>query len=87
MGLSIPLDEFSFQFPHDGAIDFATREYFAGNPAKWRFWQLRPAAEYLAAVCVQRSGEPSPELVVRGVVPLESETRIECSIARRSDDC
>jgi 4'-phosphopantetheinyl transferase len=84
MGLSIPLDAFSFQFPHDDSVEFCSREGIHVAPATWRFWQLRPAAEYLAAVCVQRSTELCPELVMRSVVPLESETRIACPIARRS---
>jgi 4'-phosphopantetheinyl transferase len=84
MGLSIPLDTFSFRFPTEQWVELLSHAGRDGDSAQWRFWQLRPATEYLAAVCVQCAGERSPELAMRRIVPLESEARIACPIERRS---
>jgi 4'-phosphopantetheinyl transferase len=74
MGLSLPLDKFSFHYPHDRAVSISIDPTLADNAARWQFWQFRPTPEYLLAVCAERHGFYSPSLVVRRTVPLLGES-------------
>jgi 4'-phosphopantetheinyl transferase len=86
MGLSIPLDEFSFEFPAENAI----RIHIAGTqndlPSRWHFWQFQLAAEYLAALCVERVGAICPTLALRKIVPLRGEHEMEYKPVRASGE-
>lgn len=74
MGLSLPLDKFSFHYPHDRAVGIAIDPSLADDAARWQFWQFRPSPDYLVAVCAERIGTASPSLVVRQAIPMRSET-------------
>ncbi len=84
MGLSLPLDKFSFQYPDDHTVEIAIHPELADDPARWQFWQFRPASEYLVAICAERAGAQSPSLIVRQAVPLMSETRCALEFLRVS---
>jgi 4'-phosphopantetheinyl transferase len=85
MGLSIPLDQVSFSFPRDKHLSLASHPGLGDDTAGWRFWQVRPGQDYLAAICVKRpSGGQCPELTMRRVVPLESEEEVAYPIVRTS---
>ncbi len=73
MGLSLPLDKFSFHYPHDRAVKIAIDAELADEPGRWQFWQFRPAPEYLVAVCAERIGSGAPILTVRQSIPMLSE--------------
>src|SRR5262249_53867928 len=73
MGLSLPLDKFSFHYPHDRAVEIAIDAELADDAARWQFWQFRPTPEYLVALCAERVGARSPKVIARKVVPLLSE--------------
>lgn len=73
MGLSLPLDKFSFHYAHDLAVALAIDPELADDAARWQFWQFRPVPEYLLAVCAERLGSGSPALVVRQTLPLQTE--------------
>lgn len=73
MGLSLPLDKFSFHYAHPDDVAIAIRPELADDPARWQFWQFQPSPEYLVAVCAERIGAQSPRLVVRQTVPLRGE--------------
>lgn len=54
MGLSLPLDRFSFLLAHDhvpATIEFASG--ISDNPACWQFWQQTVAARYLVAAALR----------------------------------
>lgn len=70
MGLSIPLDQFSFAL--DGSrIGFEEQTASALGESNWQFWQLYPSTRHVAAVCMQTGpGSPHPE--IRKIVPLRS---------------
>ncbi|HEY0143900.1 MAG TPA: 4'-phosphopantetheinyl transferase superfamily protein [Thermoanaerobaculia bacterium] len=74
MGLSLPLDKFSFHYDDDRAVGIAIDPSLADDPARWQFWQFRPSPDYLVAVCAERIGGTSPRLVVRQSIPMRSET-------------
>ena len=73
MGLSLPLDKFSFQYADDRAVEIAILPELADDAARWQFWQFQPKPEYLVAICAERAGARSTRLIVRRAVPLRSE--------------
>jgi 4'-phosphopantetheinyl transferase len=85
MGLSIPLDKFSFQYPREGAVQIAIHPELADDPKRWQFWQFRPAPEYLVAVCADREQTCSTTVVVRKTVPMGSEESLSPAFTRMSE--
>ena len=86
LGLSIPLDQFGFFFPRAAEVDIRIDEQLGDVASRWRFWQLRPAADFLAALCVERTGPIAPQLVMRRVVPLDHVAPFECELLRTSPE-
>jgi len=84
MGLSIPLDQFSFRFPSEETLCVSMHPDLNDRPSRWRFWQFRLAACYLAAVCAEHS-EAMPRLIVRKVVPLTQEEPFDYTRLRTSE--
>ncbi|MGZ5450613.1 MAG: 4'-phosphopantetheinyl transferase family protein [Thermoanaerobaculia bacterium] len=84
MGLSLPLDKFAFHYPDDRAVEIAIHRDLADDPARWQFWQFRPAPEYLVAICAERTGPQSSRVVARHAVPMRSETPFEPQFLRCS---
>jgi 4'-phosphopantetheinyl transferase len=85
MGLSIPLDKFSFRFPHDGAVELAIDPSLEDRSERWQFWQFRPTSEYLVAVCAERTDTQSPSIVVREAILTEDEKLLSIAVSRASD--
>jgi len=57
MGLSLPLDQFSFHFDaSDGPIHISFGEAIRDQPDRWQFALFRPTADHQLAVAVERSG-------------------------------
>jgi 4'-phosphopantetheinyl transferase len=84
MGLAIPLDQFGFHFPGAAQVGITIHPQLNDDAARWRFWQLRPSADFLAALCVERTQPASPQLVMRNVVPLSAEDIIDYALLRTS---
>lgn len=83
MGLSLPLDKFSFHYPHDRAVEIAIDPELADDAARWQFWQFQPRPEYLAAICAERIDQPT-KLIVRQAVPMQSEKSLTPEFLRIS---
>ena len=73
MGLSLPLDKFSFHYTDDHAVEIAIHPELADDSSRWQFWQFRPRPEYLVAICAERVDAQSPRLIVRQAIPMLSE--------------
>ncbi|HET9484221.1 MAG TPA: 4'-phosphopantetheinyl transferase superfamily protein [Xanthomonadales bacterium] len=87
MGLSIPLDKFSFRFPGDDAVHLAIDPELGDDAARWSFLQYRPTPAHLLALCVERRGpspEPLPRVTIRKVVPTRGHEPLELPIARKA---
>lgn len=84
MGLSLPLDKFSFHYPDEQAVEIAIDSELADDPGQWQFWQLRPRPEYLVAICAERTCSESPSPIVRETIPMLSETEIAVEFLRFS---
>lgn len=83
MGLSLALDKFSFQYPSERSVCLSIDSELADVPERWRFWQLRPAPDYLLAVCAEQLGPT--EIVVREIVPLATERSLVPRFLRTSE--
>ncbi len=83
MGLSIPLDHFSFNFPSDG-IEISIHPKQNDRASRWRFWQMEIVPDYLAAVCAERIPGMDSELIVKKIVPLVSEGTYDYTLLRAS---
>jgi 4'-phosphopantetheinyl transferase len=71
MGLSIPLDLFSFAFAGD-RINLHLKSKLCDSASHWKFWQLKLKDDYLISVCSQQEMFKQ-ELVVRSIVPLSQD--------------
>lgn len=85
MGLQLPLDKFSFDYPDDRRVRIAIDRELGDDPARWRFWQMQPEADYLLAVCAERMDAQAPALIVRRAVPLAGEDRLALEFLRTSE--
>lgn len=76
-GLSIPLDRFHFSFPQQGRVQLTVDAALKDDANRWQFWQFRPAAEYLLAVCAEhRSSEPTT-IFLRSLIPTIREEHVQ----------
>lgn len=74
MGLSLPLDKFSFHYHGDHAVRIAIDPDSGDDAGHWQFWQFQPRPEYLVAICAERVESQPPRVIVRQAVPMLSET-------------
>jgi 4'-phosphopantetheinyl transferase len=84
MGLSVPLDKFSFRFSDQDSIKFTTHPELTDAATRWQFWQFRPAPNYLVAVCCERLYQQPSKLVVRTLIPMSIEQNLEVTFLRNS---
>lgn len=82
MGLSIPLDKFSYRFPAPDAVEIDIADELDDAPAHWQFWQMRTGKDYLLALCAKRLKAPTV-LVPRMMAPDFSDMPVELPIIRR----
>jgi 4'-phosphopantetheinyl transferase len=84
-GMSLPLDKFSFRYPHDSGIEVNIEPELNDQAAQWQFWQFRPAPQYLLAVCAESTVVSGPVFRIRASVPLRSEEFVTLPPLRRSE--
>lgn len=84
MGLSLPLDKFSFHFPREDTVRIAIDPELADDERRWSFWQFRPAPQHLLALCADRAGAQAPEVTLRKVVPTVGHEVLETLVCRSS---
>ncbi len=70
MGLSLPLDGFSFEFAQPDRVRIRIDPALEDDDERWMFWQFRPSVEYMLALCVERSNDRHPRIALRACVPL-----------------
>lgn len=83
MGLSIPLDRFSFHYPHERGVDLSIEPDLGDDATRWRFWQCRPTPDYLLALCAERSDAPT-QISLRRTIPTVSEELLSIGFSRES---
>jgi 4'-phosphopantetheinyl transferase len=67
LGLTIPLEQFSFALDSSAPVRIAFDPGIADDPAWWEFCQIQPIGSYLAAVAVRRPPGARVNLVVRRI--------------------
>lgn len=89
MGLSLPLDRFSFQFPSHDAVRLSIAPDLDDHAERWSLWQYRPTPDYLLAICAERNAGPQPTVSIRNfnlqadeALPLSATPR-RCSDSER----
>lgn len=83
LGLSMPLDTFSFLFPQENRIEicFANMNQNSSNKL-WQFWQIVPSDAHKVAVAVRLPSEkPMLNLTMMDIVPLRHFKIVEYTIA------
>lgn len=85
MGLSLPLDRFSFRFPHQGGVSISIDPDLHDREDRWSFWQCRPTADYLMAICAERGANETPVVSMRKYTPLRNEMPVIAPFLRRSE--
>ncbi len=87
MGLSLPLDRFSFKFPHRSAVSMSIDPHLQDHADRWIFWQYRPTADFLMAICAERGIDDVPVVSIRKFTPLGNEVPMVTPLIRRSEAC
>lgn len=85
MGLSIPLGQFSFHYPHERAVHIAIQPELGDDANRWSFWQYRPTAEHLLAVCAERRVDGVPSLTIRRTIPLVMDEVLAPEVLKTSE--
>lgn len=85
MGLTIPLDRFSFDYPFEGAVQIVIDPELGDDGGRWGLWQFRPRPEYLLAVCAERQRGEAPTLTLRKVIPTVGDEVFEAVLLKTSE--
>jgi 4'-phosphopantetheinyl transferase len=84
LGLSIPLDKFSFRCPQALPVEFAVDPDLDDDASRWRFWQCRPTRDHLLAVCAELRDGAVPEIMIRTWMPPPATTVVDLGVQRTS---
>ncbi|SOU07167.1 4'-phosphopantetheinyl transferase family protein [Xanthomonas arboricola] len=86
MGLSLPLDHFSFDYPQCGTVRLSVRPELDDDAALWSLWQYRPQPHYLLALCAQRDTSAPTQVCVRELSTTLQERTVALLPTRRLHD-
>lgn len=83
MGMSLPLQQFAFEFVGSSGLKFTTEPDLADPPARWEFWQFGIHDRFLLAVCAERNLAGPPSIRLTRLTPLlDTAGSIEISLMR-----
>ena len=77
-GLSLGLDQFSFNFPESGRILIAFENDSADSPDNWQFELCRPGPKHIMAVAIRQNTRNKSTVEIHHTVPLTGELRPSC---------
>lgn len=80
MGLSIPLEQFSFHIGQHGPIRISFDPQLDDDPGGWHFELLRPSRHHVLAVAARRCGVDFVT-VLRPCIPLLDESRLPLDVS------
>lgn len=85
LGLSIPLDQISFELNQTQNINFTFNTNLNDSAQSWKFWQFMYAQNYIIAVAIQSSGYTGPfEISFKNCIPLSENQTYFIRALRRS---
>lgn len=87
IGLSLPLDGFSFDFPQQAGVRIRITPELQDRDDRWSFWQYRPSPDHLMAICAERSADDAPAILMRKFTPMGNDVPVIAPFLRRSDTC
>lgn len=83
MGLSIPLDHFSYAFSPQGEISIAFAPERNDQPELWQFWQISPTPEHKISMAIKSEQvKVAYTVTLRDIVPLGNITMADYPIAQ-----
>jgi len=84
-GLSLGLDRFTIHFRDERRVDLLNEAPIGENDCdRWLFWQFRPTAKHLLAVCSESHHGVVPTITLMQAVPTQSEQYLDLPLLRRS---
>lgn len=84
LGLSIPLDKFSFELARPGRIRLKIAKSLNDRAGDWRLWQFQPDATHVLALCVNATGGPQTIRAHR-FTPFQHDQPVDLHHTRVSD--
>ena len=84
IGLSIPLDTFSFDFVGTRGVVMRVHTEPPESATNWLLWQFSVRRDYLIALCAERGGSSVPRLLLRETVPLLADYSLTAKELRAS---
>jgi 4'-phosphopantetheinyl transferase len=82
MGMSIPLNEFSYSLDQQGKISIEFSSKIDDHPALWNFWQLKLTNIHKISMALKsKNPDCSYAISVRKIVPLSSIQKIDSLIS------
>jgi 4'-phosphopantetheinyl transferase len=84
MGLSIPLDKFSFHLANNKPIRISFDPELEDDPNRWQFRLLNPTPVHQTALSIHQESRTSCPLTIKRVVPLIEEENFHCPVAECS---
>lgn len=84
MGLSIPLDRFSFQFPTPETVSLRTDPVLCDDAGRWQLWQLRLPGNFQLAVCTEKPAEGLRALKFHRMATMDEFTPVDVQTLRIS---
>jgi 4'-phosphopantetheinyl transferase len=86
MGLSLPFQQFAFEFVGTSKLTFSTEAILADPSERWGFWQFPVGYKFLAAICAEVHPAGPPLIKASRLTPLLDFTEpIEISHVRSTD--
>ena len=85
MGLSIPLDRFSFEFPTSESVSLCTDPVLGDDAGRWQFWQLRLPGNYQLAICTEKPSEGVRALKFHRMASMDEFTPVKVQTLRMSE--
>lgn len=87
MGLSIPLEQFSFHLEENRPLRISFDSSLHDRPDGWQFWLMQITNRYKASLALRRKSCEPARISFRKVIPLVEERPFDITILRAPDIC
>lgn len=87
MGLSIPLDQFSYSFSRQGEISIFFEAERNDEAEHWQFWQICPGDIHKVAVAIKNENKKRPYILsMRKIIPLAKFVELNYPVGMQSSN-
>lgn len=84
MGLSLPLEQFTFHITENKPLCISFDPRLPDNPNHWQFWLFKPTQHHNAALGISQKQPQPSRLVIKKVVPFRDEQPFSCPILHQT---